>query len=96
MFTLLIAAIIGAYTSQRVSFVRDGEIASVSVDYQRVWQDLIALLTFIGAACTWVINAGRSARHYVDQALLPWLNDRGLALHLPTIDLPTMPASLVD
>lgn len=53
MLTLLIAASIGAYASQRVSLVRDGEIASMSLDYQRVWNDAIAMLgvTSMGRSC---------------------------------------------
>jgi hypothetical protein len=71
MFTFILCAAIGAYTSQRVSVVQDGEIVSMSIDYQRVWADEIALLTLIGAVCSWVIAIGRRARNYFDLALLP-------------------------
>lgn len=90
MFTLLIAATLGAYASQRISIVRDGEIVSVSADYQRVWSDAIAFFTFLGALCNWFIGTGRNTRNYFDSAIVPWLSDRGISVQLPAIDLPTM------
>lgn len=94
MLTLLIAATLGAYASQRISIVQDGEIASMSIDYQRVWQDAIAFFASIGFACGWAFSTGRNARSYFDGAIVPWLNQRGISVSLPTIELPSLPATL--
>ncbi|MCY6491923.1 hypothetical protein [Leptolyngbya sp. GGD] len=91
MFTFILCAAIGAYTSQRVSVVQDGEIASMSVDYQRVWQDAIAFFAAIGFVYGWAISTGRNARKYFDLALLPWLEQRGISVQIPTIELPMLP-----
>lgn len=91
MLTLLIAATLGAYASQRISFVRDGEIASMSIDYQRVIQDAIALFSLFGLICSAVFGAGKWLRAYVDQALIPWLDfNFGIYFELPS--LPSNPA----
>lgn len=93
MLTLLIAATLGAYASQRISIVQDGEIASMSIDYQRVWADAIAFFALIGFVYGWAISTGRNARNYFDLALLPWLNQRGISIQIPTIELPSLPAT---
>lgn len=96
MLTLILSGLVGAYTSQRLSIVRDGEIASISIDHRQIWKDAIAFFTFIGFVCNWAVSMGRNARNYCDLALLPWLNDRGISVHLPAIDLPKLPAAQVD
>lgn len=96
MLTLLLTAAIGAYASQRISFVQDGEIASMSVDYQRVLQDAIAFFALIGFVYNWAISTGRNARNYFDLAILPWLNQRGIEIQLPTIELPMLPEAELD
>ncbi|MBW4441811.1 MAG: hypothetical protein KME10_11355 [Plectolyngbya sp. WJT66-NPBG17] len=85
MLTFLLFATIGAYASQRISIVRDGEIVSASFDYRTVWQDAIALFALIGFVAGWLINAGRTARTYCDVALLPWLMQHGISITLPSI-----------
>ncbi|MBW4440175.1 MAG: hypothetical protein KME10_02845 [Plectolyngbya sp. WJT66-NPBG17] len=93
MLTFLLFVTIGAYASQRISIVRDGEIVSASFDYRTVWQDAIALFALIGSICLWVIGLAQLSRAYADCALLPWLAERfGMQLTLPTIALPTMPS----
>ncbi|BAS57218.1 hypothetical protein NIES2135_34270 [Leptolyngbya boryana NIES-2135] len=96
MLTLLIAASIGAYASQRVSLVRDGEIASMSLDYQRVWNDAIAFFAAIGFICPSADEADRNARSYFDGAIVPWLNSFGISVSLPTLQLPAMPTAQID
>lgn len=93
MFTLLLTAAIGAYTSQRVSVVQDGEIASMSIDYQRVWADAVAFFAAIGFACGWAISTGRNTRSYFGGAIAPWFNQRGISVQIPTIELPSLPAT---
>ncbi|MBD1847626.1 hypothetical protein H6F89_30360 [Cyanobacteria bacterium FACHB-63] len=85
MSTFLIAASIGAYLSLRCSVDLIEGCAGVTVNYEKIWQDLIALLTFVAAVCDWGIEAGRNARTYFDLALLPWLSDRGISVKLPTM-----------
>lgn len=94
MFTLLIAATLGAYASQRISIVRDGEIVSMSADYRQVWSDAIALLSLIGFICNWAISTARKTRNYFDLALLPWLEGFGINIKIPTLQLPMMPATV--
>ncbi|MBD1859320.1 MULTISPECIES: hypothetical protein [Leptolyngbya] len=93
MFTLLIAATLGAYTSQRISVVRDGEIVSMSLDHKRVWNDVIAFFAAIGFICGRAISTGRNTRNYFDNAIVPWLNNFGISIALPSITLPSLPAS---
>lgn len=94
MLTLLIAAMVGAYASQKISVVRDGEVISVSTDYQRVWQDLIAVFTLIGSICRWLSALGRNAQRYCNESLLPWLTERGVTLKLPIVTLPALPTTV--
>jgi hypothetical protein len=96
MFTLLIAATLGAYASQRISIVQDGEIVSMSIDYQRAWADVIAFFALIGFVYNWAISIARNARNYFDLALLPWLERRGISVQLPAIDLPALPSTQVE
>jgi hypothetical protein len=91
MFTFLITASIGAYLSRNASIDLTEGCAGMTFNYDRVWADLIAFLTFIGAVYIWSINTGRKTRSYFDAVLLPWLRDRGIAINLPVIELPALP-----
>jgi hypothetical protein len=96
MFTLLFTAAIGGYVSQRISVVQDGEIVSMSLDHKRVWNDAIAFFALIGFVYGWAISTGRNARNYFDLALLPWLEQRGVSIQIPTIELPVLPSTQID
>lgn len=90
MLTFLTAAALGAYAANRTSFFRDGSIACFTVDYSGILQDAIAFFALIGFICNWVISIGRTSRNYVDSALLPWMNDRGIKIELPSVSAPSI------
>jgi hypothetical protein len=94
MLTFLLALSVGAYASRRVSTDHDGEAVGAKVDYAAIWNDFKALCALIGFVYGWSVATGRNTRTYVDNALLPWLEERGISIQIPSIELPALPQSL--
>lgn len=84
MLTFLLTAALGAYAANRISFLRDAEIATATIDYLQIWEDAIAFLTLIGSLCQWSIGLGRKVRSFANSKVIPWLNAQGFSIALPT------------
>ncbi|MBD1857710.1 MULTISPECIES: hypothetical protein [Leptolyngbya] len=91
MFGLLCAAVIGGCVSKHTAIDLTEGCAGITVNYDQIWADAFAFFTWLGSLYKWFINAGRETRSYFDDAILPWLNQRGISISLPTIDLPRLP-----
>ena len=96
MLTVALFTAIGAYFSRRIDAIHDDEIASVSLNYQQIVEDAIAFFALIGFICNWAISTGRNTRICFNEAILPWLEQRGISIQLPTIELPALPSTQIE
>lgn len=94
MLHLLFVAAVGAYLSRRVDAQTESGTATTSIDYARIWQDLLAFFAVIGMVCGRALAFAQSARLYFDSEIVPWLDRRGIQFSLPRLDLPRLPGQV--
>jgi hypothetical protein len=94
MLHILLFAAIGAYASRRVNTHTESGIASATIDYQRVLQDIAFALVLVSSAFQRSSSFVDATRAYLDAEIIPWLDRRGIHLSLPSIDLPRLPGQV--